>query len=328
MRGRRLLLVALFVSTCGALPLATAHVSGGGAGGATYEEPERLGARPVREFASLPDAGGAQYYRLDLQEGETVHARLAVVPADFRARSLPALLVAGPELPTQPTPEAVELPEGVGFLAWPGEAPAGELRPWWPARLHVVLDASFVAPAAGTYTFVVHDAVEGGRIALLLDEGTNAWTDLFRMPGVRADVRAWHGAPAWATYAWGLAGALVVLAPFAVMLRRAWPWPVPAALSVGAAALAGASGGVALGDAWRMTQPPWAAYAPAVLGLLVGVALVMLGVLRPGGERATRIVTALVAVAAAATYVGFLWAPVAALVACVMPAENAADGDA
>ena len=319
MSARRLLLAALVVAV-GALPLATAPVGGGG-GGASFDEPEMLGVPPVREFSALPEAGGARYYRIELTKGEAVRALLAVMPADFAPNALPGLLVAAPGLPTQPPPESVDLPEGVGFIASAPGAPHAQLRAWWPARVHVVLDTTFVAPADGAYTFVLHDGVEGGRVALLLGEGDASWTDWFRMPGVRADARAWQGAPAWSTYAWGLAGALVVLGPLA-LLRRTWPWAVPAALSVGAAGLAGASGGVSLADAARMAEPPLEAFAPGAVGLLVGFALVLLGVLRPGGERVTRVATAVVAVVAVVTFVGFLWGPVAALVACVMPAER------
>lgn len=325
----RLPLVLALVAALSA-PLAAAHVLGEGGGGVSYETPEWLGAPPAREFGELPPAGGVVYHRLDLEAGQRVRARIALGEGAFEGGVAPGLVIAGPGLPTQPAPEEVEVPQGVGLVRFGPETPRAQTISWLPARLDVALDASFVAPETASYIFIVHDAAEGGRFTLFIETDAWSWLDLFRVPALRGEHRDWRGDAPWMAYAVGTLGAAAMLAPFASRLRARWVWSPALGAAVLAGVMLAASGALAARDA-IVAGGGAAHWWPAFVALGAAGGILALALLRPPGDTIARIGMGILAVGAMLGFAGFVWGPVAGLVAAISPEDapdEATGGDA
>lgn len=316
MRGRRgcrydstcalpyVLLIPLLVLA----PLAAAHGAGAALPGDTLARATPLGAPPAREFEAI-DAGEAHYHRFETGGAREVRLRL-FAPAGSPPEGLLLAVVFGPDLPNDtPVPVGVERPEGMGALVFPAGGREEVLDARVPARRVALLDRALALADAEHVLVLVAEA--DARVAIFVEAGAS-WPDWFLMPSLRAEERAWAGAPAWLTYAAALAGGAPVAAYAWRGRRRAWP--LLAILGSFAAALFGASTLVLLADAVR-------AGGVAPLLVAVGLALPILSILatRMRSGLAARALLAAVALVGFAAWSGFLWAPVAALAGALLP---------
>ncbi len=118
-------------------------------------------------YDTLPDGPAARYYRFRVEEGERIYATLQVPHV---GGFVPGMVLVGPGIEgSGQVPLYVEVPEGAGAAAMPGQFPAQpEYEPFTPSKLYPLARIDITAPAAGDYTLAVYTSGEGGNYALAL----------------------------------------------------------------------------------------------------------------------------------------------------------------
>jgi len=291
-------------------PGALAHSVGARLPGDTLERATQMGPPPGRLFGSI-DAGEGHYHRFSTGGAPEVRLRV-FAPHGAPPVGLVLVILFGPGLPEDtPVPPDIERPPGMGALAFPASGREEMLDARVPARRIVLLDRA-LALADAEHVLVVR-AEADARIAVFVEAPGMSLVDLAIVPSQRSEERAWAGAPAWATYAAGIAGAALV-APFA-WRWRARHWPLLAILGVTAAGFFAASTGVLLLDASRARGVPWL--------LLAANALVTIAALAAAGMRGRpalrRLLLGLAGIAGVLAWAGFLWGPLVAVAGALLP---------
>lgn len=304
----RTLLVVAFVLLLA--PIAAAHSGTSAAPGDSLARATPIQA-PVRIFEETGAGLDVHYYRLDLANAGDVRVRLASVPGREPAEA-PTLFLFGPEFTENASaPADVERPEqgGVSFLA--NERAEGAI-PALGVRTSVLLDRT-IALDAGAHVLVVRSTA-AAPIALLIDAPRSAWIDLFVLPGIRDDARAWTGAPAWPSLA---AGALGIAAVAAIGWRlRARPWSLHALAAFLGAALCASSGLALAADAAR-SGAGWLHAIAGVAAAGLAIASTRPPLARPRWWQ--RIALGAAGALALVTFAGALWGPIAMVAGALLP---------
>jgi len=281
-------------------------------------------------YAELHEGGEAQYYRLDMEQGERLRLML-FIPISERERFKPNLVVMGPGITSQDAPrEFVEIASGVGVTVLEGQLSAEPAyEPFTPSVYYYLADLDSDVSVAGTYYVAVYEAHQGGRYGLAVgyreEFGPDEW---LMIPIDVIGVHQWEGQSIG-----------VILAPMLATLIIAFSlliWRRPAIFrnffnvtGVSAGLLYLGSGAMMFAQMiWALTAagPDFSAVLTIVFTLLpivLGVAILRLVIKDPNRvTRRVRVSIALLGVLGLFTWAGLLIGPVLALLTSMLPAKS------
>lgn len=153
-------------------------------------------ADPLKSWAiygELRAGGVANYYRVELAEGERLRL-LLFVPAE--STLTPSLVLMGPGIESQGfLPTCVDVPAGLGARVFAGERAAqASYEPFTPASQYELLDLDLVVNRSGTYFLVVYDASQGGPYGLAVGYREEfSLLEWIRVPVDVIKVHRWSG---------------------------------------------------------------------------------------------------------------------------------------
>jgi hypothetical protein len=331
---KRLLAVSAIVGAAAltTAPAALAHTPIGAGGNESLATATVIpdAAKSWVVYAELHNGGEAQYYAFRATQGERIPIELRTSPRD--SGFAPSFVLMGPGIVDRGTvPSYVETPPGAGAIVVDGTpAERGDYEPFSPSATRLAASTTFDAPADGTYYVAVFDDERGGSYALAigLAERFTA-SDWLWFPIDFASIYEWEGQSLGVVYA----PALVTMIVGVVLLARRHPRYARLDGNGWIAAVAGlsfiAAGVTVAGQmAWallRSTPDGMALITVFLAGLpvLVGVATVRLSMRRSGDWDATsRIKLALLGLAAAVLWAGWVLGPALAIVAALLPARR------
>ncbi len=280
-------------------------------------------------YAELHEAGEAQYYQLNMTQGQRIYTMLLKSTRPENEGFVPIMILMGPGLLSQgDVPDYVEVPDGAGVLAAESKQPTqATYEPFSPSSFYTLARIDVDAPATGTYYVAVHDPAQGGYYGLAVgyieSYSLNEW--LF-MPISLISVYQWDGqsialifAPLVATVAVGLG--LLWWKKF----RKAPPTVVD--LTAILAGLLFMSSGISILFQMTLALAKTSIVPEIVLTLVFAVIPIILGLatLRPVLKRLgavtfrLRVYLVILACAALFAWAGLLIGPALALVASVFP---------
>ena len=281
-------------------------------------------------YAELHEGGEAQYYGLDMEQGERLRLML-FIPISEKERFKPNLVVMGPGITSQDAPpEFVEVASGVGVAVlegWLSAEPAYE--PFTPSAYYYLADLDLDVSVGGTYHVAVYEAYQGGRYGLAVgyreEFGLDEW---LMIPIDVIGVHEWEGqalgfilAPMIAT--------LIVGFVLSVWRRRAILGNVFNVTGVSAGLLYLGSGAVMFTQmilALAATGPDFSAVLTivfALLPILLGVAIVRLAIKDPKSvTKRVRAFIAILGLLGLFTWAGLLIGPALALLTSILPAKS------
>ena len=283
-------------------------------------------------YAELPAARTAGYYTFTAARGQRIPIGLRVGPGD--PSFSPSLAVMGPGVPDVGTrPPFVEVPDGAGATVVVGVPGAAvELEPFSASVTRLSASISFVAPADGTFAIAVFDERSGGRYVLALGLAERFTPgDWVGFPFAFAEIYAWEGQSLAIAYTPAML--VVVIGGVLVARRRARLGIAGWLATIAGLSFVATGVTVAVQLIWATVHASLSGAALvtlllAALPTAIGVATVRLA----RNERWTagvRIRLALLGVAAAVFWAGWVAGPVLAIVAAVLPRpplEEAAGG--
>jgi len=281
-------------------------------------------------YAELHEGGEAQYYRLDMEQGERLRLML-FIPVSEKESFTPNMVVMGPGITSQDAPpEFVEVPTEVGVAVLEGQLSAKPAyEPFTPSVYYYLADLDSDVSVAGTYHVAVYEAHQGGRYGLAVgyreEFGLDEWLII---PIDVIGVHQWEGQSIG-----------VILAPMLATLIIAFSlliWRRPAIFrrifnvtGVSAGLLYLGSGAMMFAQMiWALTAtgPDFSAVLTVffvLLPILLGVAILRLIIKDPKRvTRRVRISIALLGVLGLFTWAGLLMGPVLALLTSMLPAKS------
>jgi hypothetical protein len=281
-------------------------------------------------YAELHEGGEAQYYRLDMEQGERLRLML-FIPISEKESFTPNLVVMGPGITSQDAPpEFVEVATGVGVAVLEGQLSAEPAyEPFTPSVYYYLADLDSDVSVAGTYHVAVYEAHQGGRYGLAVGYREEFGLDEWLM--IPIDVIGVHQ---WEGQSIGL-----ILAPMLATLVIAFSlliWRRPAILR-GIFNVTGVSAGfLYLGSGAMMftqmilalaaTGPDFSAVLTIVfisMPILFGVAILRLTM--KDSKSVTKRVRAFIAILGLLglfTWAGLLIGPALALLTSILPAKS------
>ncbi|MDH5688493.1 MAG: hypothetical protein OEZ48_11625 [Candidatus Bathyarchaeota archaeon] len=181
-------------------------------------------------YADLHEGGEAQYYRLDLEEGDRLRAML-YVPISENSDFMPNLIVMGLGISSEDTvPAYVEVPDGAGTMLVTAQRSAQpSYEPFTPSSYYYLASMDQEISLTGTYYVAVYEESQGGRYGLAIgyreEFGIDEW---ILVPIDTIGIHQWEGqslefilAPILATFVIGLSVAIWKRTP---MSRAAFYW--------------------------------------------------------------------------------------------------------
>ncbi|MEM4657021.1 MAG: hypothetical protein QXX77_01200 [Candidatus Methanosuratincola sp.] len=163
MRLRKLLFPLILLITI-TIPPASAHspiIAGGN------ESPDRAiviydPAKSWAVFSHLPEGATAQFYKLEINEGDRLYFTLQISPESRKSGFSPIVAIIGPGLPDRLESLPFEVPEGSGLLLIKGTpADSASYEGFTPTVFYRVVSYSSPAPATGAYYLAVFDENPG-----------------------------------------------------------------------------------------------------------------------------------------------------------------------
>jgi len=146
-------------------------------------------------YAELHEGGEAQYYRLEMEQGERLRLML-FIPVSEKERFKPNLVVMGPAITSHDAPpEFVETAGGVGVTVLEGQLSAEPAyEPFTPSAYYYLADLDLDVSVAGTYHVAIYEAYQGGRYGLAVgyreEFGLDEW---LMIPIDVIGVHEWEG---------------------------------------------------------------------------------------------------------------------------------------
>lgn len=146
-------------------------------------------------YAELHEGGEAEYYRLDLEDGERLYTQL-FIPTSEKDSFLPNLVIMGPGITSHDAiPEYVEVPEGAGVMLVEAQLPdEPSYEPFTPSSSYFLAQVDFEVSSTGTYFIAVFEPSQGGRYGLAIgyreEFGLDEW---IRIPIDIIGIHQWEG---------------------------------------------------------------------------------------------------------------------------------------
>ena len=281
-------------------------------------------------YAELHEGGEAQYYRLDMEQGERLRLML-FIPISEKERFKPNLVVMGSGIASQDAPpEFVEIAGGVGVTVLEGQLSAEPAyEPFTPSAYYYLADLDLDVSVAGTYHVAVYEAYQGGRYGLAIgyreEFGLDEW---LMIPIDVIGVHEWEGQSIGLILAPMLA-ALSIGFALSIWRRRAILREIFNVTGVSAGLLYLGSGAMMFIQmilALAATGPDFSAVLTVVftlLPILLGVAILRLTIKDPKSvTRRVRAFIAILGLLGLFTWAGLLVGPALALLTSVLPAKS------
>jgi hypothetical protein len=168
-------------------------------------------------YADLHEGGEAQYYRLDLEEGQKLRAML-LVPISENIDFMPNLIVMGLGISSEDTlPTYVEVPDGAGTMLVTAQRPSQPLyEPFTPSSYYYLASVDEEISLTGTYYVAVYEESQGGRYGLAVGYREEFGIDEWILVAIDTiGIHQWEGqslefilAPILATFVIGLSVAI------------------------------------------------------------------------------------------------------------------------
>ena len=119
-------------------------------------------------YSQLHEGGEAQYYLLEMRQGESITVSLTVPRSSTDQGFLPSVALMGPGIEDDgPLPAFVEVPDGDGVQVVASQLPAGlSYEPFSPSVFYELAEISVSAPRDGDYYLAVFDENTGGSYCL------------------------------------------------------------------------------------------------------------------------------------------------------------------
>ncbi len=281
-------------------------------------------------YAELHEGEEAQYYRLDMEQGEKLRLML-FIPVSEKEAFKPGLVLMGPGITSQDVPpEFVEVVSGVGVMVLEGQLSAKPTyEPFTPSIYYYLADVDLDVSVAGTYHVAVYELYQGGRYGLAVgyreEFGLDEW---LMIPIDVIGVHQWEGqsigfiiAPMLATL---LVGFGLVIWRRPAIFRKIFN-----VTGVSAGLLYLSSGAMMLTQmiyALAATGPEFSAVLTVIftlLPILLGVAILWLTIKDPTSvTNRVRILIAVLGLSGLFTWGGLLIGPALALLTSVLPTKS------
>ena len=281
-------------------------------------------------YAELHEGGEAQYYRLDMEQGERLRLML-FIPISEKERFKPNLVVMGPGIPSQDAPpEFVEVASGVGVTVLEGQLSAEpSYEPFTPSAYYYLADLDLDLSVGGTYHVAVYEAHQGGRYGLAVgyreEFGLDEW---LMIPIDVIGVHEWEGQSMGFILA-PMVAALSIGFALSIWRRRAILREIFNVTGVSAGLLYLGSGAMMFTQmilALAATGPDFSAVLTIVftlLPILLGVAILRLTIKDPKSvTKRVRAFIAILGLLGLFTWAGLLVGPAVALLTSVLPAKS------
>ncbi|MCP8307066.1 MAG: hypothetical protein H3Z49_08235 [archaeon] len=146
-------------------------------------------------YAELHEGGEAEYYRLDMGDGERLYTQL-FIPTSEKNDFLPNLAIMGPGIASHDViPEYVEVPEGAGVMLVEAQRPdEPSYEPFTPSSSYFLAQVDLEVSSTGTYFIAVFEPSQGGRYGLAIgyreEFGLDEW---IRVPIDVIGIHQWEG---------------------------------------------------------------------------------------------------------------------------------------
>jgi len=194
---------------------------------------------PIKSWAiygELHEGGEAQYYKFDINQGETIYAMLGISTAHSGDKFTPGLVLMGPSLTNQgQVPDYIQVPNDVSAMVFDGTRPSeATYEAFTPSMFYSLVEVKIMAPSIGSYYLAVHDPSFGGRYVLAVGSREEfSVQDIFGLPLAILQIYQWEGQDQ-----------LAVLAPLILTIAAGlflifWRKGVPKTLFAWAGILAG-----------------------------------------------------------------------------------------
>ena len=123
-------------------------------------------------YGELHEGGEAQYYRFDIQNGQTIHVMLFKPTAQEDTDFTPNVVLMGPQLtPQGRLPDFVQVPQGAASFVVEGrQVEKATYEPFSPGSLYYLGEVSLNAPTSGTYFIAVYEPNRGGHYGLAVGD--------------------------------------------------------------------------------------------------------------------------------------------------------------
>ncbi len=143
-------------------------------------------------YSEIHEGGEGNYYKLELDKGQILRLSLFIPNKD---NFLPVLVVAGPSLESNDTlPEAVKIPEDMGYVVLEGKLKEPEFEPFTPASYYYLVDYEEEVDHAATYYVAVFEPDSGGKYGLAVGkEERYSVLEWIRIPIDVINIRQWEG---------------------------------------------------------------------------------------------------------------------------------------
>jgi len=146
-------------------------------------------------YTELHEGGEAQYYQLELADGERLFTQL-FIPTSEKTDFLPNLAIMGPDISSHDAiPEYVEVPDGAGIIfveAQRSDEPSYE--PFTPSSSYFLAQVDLEVSSTGTFYIAVFEPSQGGRYGLAIgyreEFGLDEW---IRIPIDVIGIHLWEG---------------------------------------------------------------------------------------------------------------------------------------
>lgn len=287
-------------------------------------------------YTALHQRGEAQYYKFEAKRGLKVPIQLFVSPSQKEIGFTPGLVLMGPGIPNQGTvPSYVQVPAGVGSMVVTGTPPApATYEPFAPSVYLQVGQATFDAPADGTYYVAVFDSARGGNYGVAIGEAeTFTPYEWVSTPLSFAHIYAWEGRSLFLVYVPAFVTVLLGLVLLMRRHRRGRRMDLPGWLAASGGLVFLASGVTvafqAVLDLMRAT-PDILGIATLIItafALLLGVLTLLLAMHRSGRWTiGSRLYLAVLGAFALVVWAGWIAGPVLVVVASVIPSRMSGSG--
>ena len=331
MNFRHTLFIFAIVSMLLALPTVQAHTP------TTAGENESLDTAKIINdptkswaiYAELHEGGEAQYYKFDLEAGQTILVELFIPTDPSLGDFTPSFVLMGHDIESSGVvPDFVEVPEGEGALVVNGIKPdQATFEPFSPGSFYTLAKIVMDAPSTDTYYVAVFEPSQGGRYGLAIGEREAFTIDEFILIPINVImVHQWEGqnvalifTPLIVTVVVGYALIFWRWRPLRSLKLIEWAGSLAGLIFLGTGAMAFTQMAIALTAApagAELIVTVMFAIFPIILGIVT-----LLAALRP--ERRTiirtRIYLVILGILALFAWTGLIVGPVMAFVASVLP---------